>query len=284
MILTSGWWSWGRRRKNKRNTGRIWRGSENQNQNLKRWYNNRLIHQSLQSVQLHSSGGWSWHDGYDGILRFWNIFEEDLMDKNILTSEAVMSNCNVIVLSAYIFDLVNCELHFLEKWRADLFLPIAVDSASHPVLLQKVTNYHGRCGCKHGWSKASWGAASSCVPTPWPTHPSRSETDLQVFSPDFLSRQSFQRHCIFSVRAWDQLIQTSVLLWKSRVRLHFRSHPNHCALQKLPLYKVCLPIQQGFLYRRLHFWIDVLLNHLLPKRREGRAQYDFRLLKDGCEG
>jgi len=37
------------------------------------------------------------------------------MDKNILTSEAVMSNCNVIVLSAYIFDLVNCELHFLEK-------------------------------------------------------------------------------------------------------------------------------------------------------------------------
>jgi WD40 repeat protein len=38
-------------------------------------------------------------------------------------------------------------------------------------------------------------------------------------------------------RAWDQLIQSSVLLWKSRVRLHFGSHPNQCALQKLPLYK-----------------------------------------------
>jgi len=38
-------------------------------------------------------------------------------------------------------------------------------------------------------------------------------------------------------RAWDQLIQSSVLLWKSRVRLHFVSHPNHCSLQKLPLYK-----------------------------------------------
>jgi len=38
-------------------------------------------------------------------------------------------------------------------------------------------------------------------------------------------------------RAWDQLVKSSVLLWKSRVRRHFGSHPNHCALLNLPLYK-----------------------------------------------
>ena len=181
MTLTSGWWNWERRRRSKRNTGRIWRESENQSQSQRRWYKTYLYPSTFPACKVHCSGGWSRHDGNDGIFWFRNFFQENLMmarnswhiDLWAVTSNM---NSNVIVLSAY-FDLVTCQLHFLGKCRLCFARHlITVKSASRVI----AENHHGWYGCQHTGPKASRGAASFSVPTSWSTHPSSSETGMQV--------------------------------------------------------------------------------------------------------
>ena len=93
--------------------------------------------------------------------------------------------------------------------------------------------------------------------------------------PDFILSQRFPlcqslwKISSSSLRAWDQLIQSSVLLWKSRVQLHFGSHPNHCALLKLPLYKVWSEFT--------NYWLSVLLKE--RKKNATRLQALERRLR-----
>ena len=93
------------------------------------------------ACKVRRSGGWSRHDGNDGILGFWNFFQENLMAMNSWHIDlwAVTSYVDsiVIVLSAYLYKFVTWRLHFMGSAIFVLRDP-KLQLNQHLVLLQNI--------------------------------------------------------------------------------------------------------------------------------------------------